>query len=220
MVRVLGAVANPLGCGLVSEEERISATRRISAPAATIFAIVTDPAGQVAIDGSHMLVAASDAARLEAVGDAFSMDMDREALGDLPMGEYTVLNTVTKFEQDRVLEWNVGSAERGPFGHVYGYALDPVDEHMTDVTSYCDWSGISDVLRERIAHWPVVPKMALITTLEKLDALATSSTELGCGPRPLTWGFPVETMGLEPTTSCLQSRCSSQLSYVPGTIQG
>ena len=25
----------------------------------------------------------------------------------------------------------------------------------------------------------------------------------------------VETMGLEPTTSCLQSRCSSQLSYVP-----
>ena len=27
---------------------------------------------------------------------------------------------------------------------------------------------------------------------------------------------PVETMGLEPTTLCLQSRCSSQLSYVPG----
>ena len=25
----------------------------------------------------------------------------------------------------------------------------------------------------------------------------------------------VETMGLEPTTPCLQSRCSSQLSYVP-----
>src|SRR5437762_707700 len=27
--------------------------------------------------------------------------------------------------------------------------------------------------------------------------------------------FAVETMGLEPTTPCLQSRCSSQLSYVP-----
>ena len=25
----------------------------------------------------------------------------------------------------------------------------------------------------------------------------------------------VEAMGLEPTTSCLQSRCSSQLSYAP-----
>lgn len=31
----------------------------------------------------------------------------------------------------------------------------------------------------------------------------------------LTWTFSVETMGLEPTTPCLQSRCSSQLSYVP-----
>ena len=33
----------------------------------------------------------------------------------------------------------------------------------------------------------------------------------------------METMGFEPTTPCLQSRCSSQLSYVPGTwstVQG
>ncbi len=28
----------------------------------------------------------------------------------------------------------------------------------------------------------------------------------------------VETMGLEPTTPCLQSRCSSQLSYVPKLV--
>jgi hypothetical protein len=32
---------------------------------------------------------------------------------------------------------------------------------------------------------------------------------------PLTRTYVVETMGLEPTTPCLQSRCSSQLSYVP-----
>src|SRR5437764_7793161 len=31
----------------------------------------------------------------------------------------------------------------------------------------------------------------------------------------VTRHFVVETMGLEPTTPCLQSRCSSQLSYVP-----
>ena len=49
--------------------------------------------------------------------------MDREALGDLPLGKYTVLNTVTKITPDRLLEWNVGSAERGPVGHVYGYEL-------------------------------------------------------------------------------------------------
>jgi hypothetical protein len=155
------------------DEDRISATRRIAAPAATIFAIITDPAGQVAIDGSHMLVAAPDAARLEAVGDSFTIDMDRDALGDIPLGKYQVLNTVTKIESDYLLEWNIGSAEHGPFGHVYGYVLEPAGDDATDVTSYCDWSGISDDLRERIPRWPIVPKMALITTLEKLDALAT-----------------------------------------------
>ena len=31
----------------------------------------------------------------------------------------------------------------------------------------------------------------------------------------LTWDNGVEAIGLEPTTSCLQSKCSSQLSYAP-----
>ncbi len=35
----------------------------------------------------------------------------------------------------------------------------------------------------------------------------------------VTPSVPVETMGLEPTTPCLQSRCSSQLSYVPGEVR-
>jgi hypothetical protein len=157
-------------------DERISATRRINAPAAAIFSIITDPHGQVAIDGSHMLVAAPDAKRLEAVGDSFAMDMDREALGDIPLGKYTVLNIVTKIEPDRLLEWNVGSAEYGPLGHVYGYELVPDGDGATEVTSYCDWSGITDAVRERVTKWPIVPKMALISTLEKLDGLATKAS--------------------------------------------
>ena len=32
--------------------------------------------------------------------------------------------------------------------------------------------------------------------------------------------FLVETQGLEPWTPCLQSRCSSQLSYVPVVLVG
>ena len=35
------------------------------------------------------------------------------------------------------------------------------------------------------------------------------------GKPALTCEYAVERMGLEPTTPCLQSRCSSQLSYVP-----
>jgi hypothetical protein len=155
-------------------DDRISATRRIAAPASVIFGIVSDPNGHVAIDGSHMLVASPEAKPLTAVGDSFSMDMDRDALGDLPLGKYQVLNIVTRIEPDRLLEWNVGSAERGPLGHVYGYELAPAGDDATDVTSYCDWSAISDAIRERVT-FPIVPKMALISTLEKLDRLATNA---------------------------------------------
>ena len=50
-----------------------------------------------------------------------------------------------------------------------------------------------------------------------LCGLATMGPFGVCPARmPLTSTFMwVETIGLEPTTPCLQSRCSSQLSYVP-----
>ena len=58
----------------------------------------------------------------------------------------------------------------------------------------------------------------------KLDAFADSTRpEAVAGDErrtpALTCTFAVETMGLEPTTPCLQSRCSSQLSYVPVVLQ-
>jgi uncharacterized protein YndB with AHSA1/START domain len=84
--------------------ERVEVTRRIAAPAAVIFELITDPAGHVRIDGSGMLVAAGHTDRLRAVGDIFEMDMDREPLGDLPIGRYRVQNTVTRISPDTDLE--------------------------------------------------------------------------------------------------------------------
>lgn len=66
-------------------DERVTIRRRIAAPPEAIFAVVADPAGHVAIDGSGMLVAAPDAAAVTAVGDTFIMNMDREPLGDIPL---------------------------------------------------------------------------------------------------------------------------------------
>src|SRR3954447_4686220 len=161
-------------------DDRVSATRRISASASDIFGIVTDPRKHVEIDGSHMLVAAQDAQPLRAVGDAFVVNMDREALGDLPLGKYTVRNVVTQIKPDRLLEWSVGSIDSPPLGHVYGYELAPAGAGETDVTLYCDWSGfnweaVPEAVRSQV-RFPVVPKMALITTLEKLDRLPTPPT--------------------------------------------
>jgi len=158
----------------VPDLERVSVHRNIGAPAARIYALITDPRMHVEIDGSGMLMAAPDAKRLERVGDTFEMDMDREPLGDVPMGKYKVINTVTKIVPDRALEWNVGTADHRPIGHVYGYELTPRGEHDTEVTSYCDWSNLVEKLRGRVS-FPVVPVTALVKSLENLDRLAAAA---------------------------------------------
>lgn len=150
--------------------KRISVERVVHASAADIYALVTDPAGHVRIDGSGMLVEAPDGRPVTAVGDTFTMEMDREPLGDLPMGRYSVLNTVTALETDRLVEWTVGSRGRTPIGHVYGFVLEPIDDTSTRVTSYCDWSRLHSKLVGKIA-FPVVPASMMEETLDRLAEL-------------------------------------------------
>jgi hypothetical protein len=154
--------------------DRISVTRRVAAPAGHLFRIVSDPSAQVAIDGSGMLVAAPDAVPLTAIGETFDMDMDREPLGDIPnLKEYTVRNTVTNLIPGRLVEWTVGFGDHPPFGHVYGWQLEPIGDAETDVTNYCDWTNISDEMRSGVT-WPVVPVEMLEHSVENLERLATT----------------------------------------------
>ena len=82
-----------------------------------------------------------------------------------------VLNTVTRIVPDRLLEWNVGAAEQGALGHVYGWELTPVSDTETDVTNYTEWSGIPENLQQ---HWPIVPQHMLEESVEKLRRIATA----------------------------------------------
>jgi uncharacterized protein YndB with AHSA1/START domain len=153
-------------------ESRLEMTRSINAPAAAVFAVITDPTGHVKIDGSGMLVAAQDSSPLTGVGDSFVMNMDREALGDIPLGKYQVRNTVTAFVPDELFEWNVGGVDQPPFGHVYGYRLEPGDG-ATLVTLYVDWTGVrASSIRDR---FPIVPAHMLEKSLDNLDRIVTSS---------------------------------------------
>jgi AcrR family transcriptional regulator/GNAT superfamily N-acetyltransferase len=161
---------------LVLGSERVAATRRVAAPATTIFGLITDPQGHVRVDGSGMLVAAGRTERLTSVGDAFEMDMDREALGDLPMGRYRTRNVVTRIAPGECLEWSVGSPDGRMFGHVYGYLLAPISADETDVTCYCDWSAVPPAAKARM-RWPVVPLDRLERTLENLDRLVTGAAQ-------------------------------------------
>ncbi len=158
----------------MSTDERIFSTRIIAAPASTIYALVSSPEGHVRIDGSGMLLASPDTAQVTAIGDSFLMHMDREPLGDIPdMGKYDVTVIITNIEQDRLVEWSVGSPDGRIFGHVYGYSLVPVDEQSTEVTSYCDWSGLSEKRKARIA-FPIVPLSMMEKSLDNLEAIVTT----------------------------------------------
>ena len=63
--------------------ERLEVQRTIEADAASIFKILSDPHGHVAIDSSGMLLDATGDP-VAKVGDEFVVHMDREALNDYP----------------------------------------------------------------------------------------------------------------------------------------
>ncbi|MFJ1767040.1 SRPBCC family protein [Amycolatopsis sp. NPDC088138] len=142
--------------------ERFEVTRKVEAPPAKVFALLSDPRGHVAIDSSGMLQSA-DGEPVRGVGDEFVVHMDREALNDVPMGKYDVTVIITGYEQDALLEWTISGTIQPPIRHLYGYRLAP-DGDGTLVTSYYDWSRIEDRYRDKIG-FPIIPEAALRATL-------------------------------------------------------
>jgi Polyketide cyclase / dehydrase and lipid transport len=142
--------------------DRMEVQRMILAEPAAIFRVLTDPQGHVAIDSAGMLMDATGGP-VGAVGDTFIVHMDREALNDFPLGKYDVTVRITKFVPEREIAWTIEGNIRPPIGHVYGYRLEPAGGG-TLVTSYYDWSAISDTWRES-GIFPVIPMSALRATL-------------------------------------------------------
>jgi polyketide cyclase/dehydrase/lipid transport protein len=152
--------------------DRIEVTRFIPAPASAIFDVVRSPAGHVAIDASGMLQDFTGEPA-EKVGDTFVIHMDRESLGDRPMGKYDVTVTITGYEENRFITWEVSGAGFPSIGHYYGYRLEPVDGG-TLVTSIYDWSGVDEKWKAA-GSWPVIPESALKATLGILERTARAS---------------------------------------------
>lgn len=151
----------------LTQPDRIESERLIRASAADIFAVLTDPQGHVAIDASGMLMDATGE-RVTAVGDTFVVHMDREALGDFPLGEYDVTVTIKTFVPDKELSWTILGRLRPQIGHVYGYRLESANDGATKVTSFYDWSDIHPEWRER-QIFPVISPGSVRATLGILD---------------------------------------------------
>ena len=148
--------------------ERFDVQRTIPADAATIFRVLCDPMGHVAIDSAGMLMDATGEP-VSAVGDTFVVHMDREALNDYPLGLYDVTVKIVAFEPDREIAWTIEGQIKPQIGHVYGYHLEPAtDGEGTLVTSYYDWSGIDETWKAADI-FPIIPESALRATLGILD---------------------------------------------------
>lgn len=155
--------------------ERFEVQRPIAADPATVFRVLCDPGGHVAIDSSGMLMDATGDP-VTSAGDTFVVHMDREALNDYPLGLYDVTVKIVEFKADREIAWTVEGQLN--LGHVYGYRLEPVPEG-TLVTSYYDWSSVDDSWKDSV--FPVIPESALRATLGIL-----ARTVAPRRPRPAT----------------------------------
>jgi uncharacterized protein YndB with AHSA1/START domain len=154
--------------------ERIEVSRTIPSPPSAIFALLRDPDGHVQIDASGMLMSAEGSPATQ-VGDTFVVHMDREALNDVPLGQYTVTIRITTFDPEREIAWTIEHPMIDPpMGHVYGYTLEPV-ESGTLVTSYYDWSRAPDVYKERV-KFPIIPESSLRATLGILSRTVNRET--------------------------------------------
>jgi hypothetical protein len=156
--------------------ERFEVQRDIAASPEAIFDLLCDPRGHVAIDSSGMLQSA-DGERVHNVGDSFVVHMDREALGDYPLGKYDVTVLITKLQRNELIEWTISGVIQPPIRHLYGYRLEP-SETGTVVTSYYDWSEIDPQYRDA-KIFPVIPEAALRATL----GILARTVEVADAPR-------------------------------------
>jgi Polyketide cyclase / dehydrase and lipid transport len=156
---------------MTAPERRLEVQRPIAADPATIFAILASPSGHVSIDASGMLMSAAGDP-VTAVGDRFDVQMDRESLNDVPIGEYQVTVVIARYEQDRAIAWTIDGVVQPPIGHVYGYELEPIDGG-TMVTSYYDWSDVHESYRAVADDlFPVISEANLRATLGILARVA------------------------------------------------
>jgi hypothetical protein len=143
---------------------RLEVDRAIAAEPTVIFDILRSPAGHVAIDASGMLMSA-DGEPATAVGDRFTVHMDRDALRDFDLGEYDVDVVIRTFEPAQEIAWTIDGTLDPPMGHVYGYRLEPIDGG-TLVTSYYDWSDIHPAYEPLVESvFPVISETNLRATL-------------------------------------------------------
>lgn len=139
----------------------VSASREIAASAAKIFELIADPSQQPRWDGNDNLAQAPSGQRVRTVGDVFRMT--------LTIGSERT-NHVVEFEEGRLIAWQPSEPGKPPPGHLWRWALEPLDDSHTRVTHTYDWSALTD--EERLPRARATTADRLLESIERLAALA------------------------------------------------
>ncbi len=160
----------------------VEVSRRIDAPAGSIFAILADPRRHVEFDGSGMLRRALVDGPVAEVGDTFTVEMHR--LGD----DYLMRNYVVEFDQDRRICWEPapGDPSRAedddpakvgiPAGYRWSYTLAPDGDDATVVTEVFDCGPLPTEMIGDGGTWinGTTPlRDSMTASLEKLAKIST-----------------------------------------------
>lgn len=146
------------------ENQIVTATRTIAAPAAAIFELIADPSRQPEWDGNNNLAHADSGQRVHAVGEVFHTMLTSDSVRD---------NHVVEFEEDRRIAWCPSDAGAEPAGHLWRWELEPTSDGRTRVTHTYDWSHLSDQRRMERARSTTSDNLS--ASLEKLAAAVESA---------------------------------------------
>ncbi|HEX6355165.1 SRPBCC domain-containing protein [Actinophytocola sp.] len=158
-----------------TDQENVSATLVVAAPAARVFAVLADPTTHAAIDGTGWVQESADQAPLTEAGQIFRMDMHHP---DHPNGDYQVVNKVVVLDPPHAIGWLTGQeTDHGDLefgGWIWCYDLAPLGPSETEVTLSYDWSAVPQHIREYLQFPPFGPDH-LINSLHHLADLAAQA---------------------------------------------
>ena len=140
--------------------DTITVERTIKAPAASIFALLSDAAKHTEFDGSGTVRGTKQSSRPLSLGTTFGMSM-HQGIG------YTTSNTVVEFEQDRRIAWQTTGLKGIVGGRIWRYELEPVaDGTLVKET----WDVSKDKQKFFLKHskLPATAEKGMRATLDRL----------------------------------------------------
>ena len=138
------------------ENDCVTASTTIEAPAEAVFGVLANPSAHAAIDGTGWVRDSLDGDRITAAGQVFRMAMYHP---NHPDKDYKMANRVEVYDEPRAIAWRPGqeAPETGELrfgGWAWRYDLEATGPSQTAVTLTYDWSAVPPQVREFIQFPP------------------------------------------------------------------